>query len=141
MILCAIGIGKSLNRSVLGRDIAIEASLLARKYARNQRNFAFMGGLPSIRTWTGVWTRARSRNARPCHRQFSPPPRRGAVDAARANAERAGVGDHLDIRCSILLSRRPASRGWLFTNPVRVRLGERIDARSLCDPGRVLVTA
>lgn len=116
--------------------IAIEAALLALNLAPGkQRNFAFMGW-PNFnrRTWTGVLDRARSQERTTLPSTILASDRdAGAVDAARANAERAGVVNHLDIRCQpISALAPPASRGWLVTNPpYGVRVGDRDRLRDL----------
>ena len=57
----------------------------------------------------------------------------GAVGATRANAERAGVADDIDVREGAISSIEPRGEsGWLVTNPpYGVRVGERDKLRSL----------
>lgn len=116
--------------------IPIEAALLARNVAPGmQRTFAFMEW-PNFerRAWRGVLDRARSQQ-----RATTPAPilaadrDAGAIEAVRANAARAGVLDHLDIRCQALSDLDPpSSPGWLVTNPpYGVRVGERDRLRDL----------
>lgn len=57
----------------------------------------------------------------------------GAIKSAQANAERAGVSEHIDFRCQAVSSIQPPSgTGWVVTNPpYGLRLSEGKDLRNL----------
>ena len=123
--------------------IPIEAALMARKIAPGlRRHFAFMDW-PNFDG--GVWERQRS-EAR--EGRAESPPRilasdrdAGAIQAARANAERAGVADGIDFSCRALSAvDPPRGSGWVVTNPpYGVRLGAPEDLLKLYTRfGRVL---
>jgi putative N6-adenine-specific DNA methylase len=116
--------------------IPIEAALIARRRAPGiQRVFAFMQwpefdkALWSLlvdqakageRAQAGVAIVAADRDA-------------GGTQAARENAERAGVGEDIAITTQAISDlEAPAERGWLVTNPPwGVRVGEREKLRDL----------
>ncbi len=115
--------------------IAIEAALLARRMAPGRhRRFAFM-------QWPGfdaaVWARLCAEADG--QRVVGAPPiygfdrDAGAIEAARANAERAGVAGDLQCAClavSHLVA--PAGAGWLVTNPpYGIRVSQDRDLRNL----------
>ena len=100
--------------------LPIEAALLARNMAPGRaRHFAFMD-------WPGydaaLWARllAEAEAAR-----LGPPPRllgsdrdAGAIAAAEANAQRAGVAEAIEFtRCAVSSIAPPPGRGWVVTNP------------------------
>jgi len=116
--------------------IAIEAALLARNIAPGiNREFAFMHW-PTFDS--AVWNATLDR-ARALQRDSAPAPilaadrDQGAIDATRANAERAGTLDDIDARCQPLSALDPpATPGWLVSNPpYGVRAGERQRLRDL----------
>ncbi len=116
--------------------IPIEAALMARNIAPGmQRSFAFTQW-PSFseRTWRQVVDRAREAeqpsSTVPIHGADRD---QGAIDAARANAARAGVADHIEFKCQPLSALTPPDTpGWLVTNPpYGVRVGERDRLRNL----------
>lgn len=116
--------------------IAIEAALLALNIAPGkQRTFAFMEWPNFKRSmWSAVLARARAQERTTLPSTILASDRdAGAIDAARTNAERAGVLNHLDIRCQpVSALAPPSSRGWLVTNPpYGVRVGERDRLRAL----------
>ncbi len=116
--------------------IPIEAALLARRIAPGLgRRFAF-------EAWpefdAELWKRLR----REAGERVSPSAAvailgsdrdEGAVAAARANAERAGVGADITFRrAAISAIEPPGQAGWLVTNPpYGVRVGERLRLRDL----------
>ena len=57
----------------------------------------------------------------------------GAIKMAQANAERAGVSDHIEFKCQAVSSiTPPAGPGWVVTNPpYGVRVSEGKDLRNL----------
>jgi putative N6-adenine-specific DNA methylase len=117
--------------------IAIEAALIARHRAPGiARDFAFMqwpeydGAL-----WATVYRAARS-NERPTtgvSAIVAADRDAGGTQAARDNAERAGVGGDIEIRTQSLSElEAPADTGWLVTNPPwGVRLGDEAKLRDL----------
>lgn len=116
--------------------IAIEAALLARNIAPGiKREFAFMSW-PTFDS--AAWT-ATLDHARTLERRTAPAPiiaadrDEGAIDATRANAQRAGVLDDIDARCQPLSALDPPTTpGWLVSNPpYGVRVGERHSLRDL----------
>ncbi|MBI2710923.1 MAG: class I SAM-dependent RNA methyltransferase [Actinobacteria bacterium] len=119
--------------------IAIEAALMARRAAPGlQRGFAFQGW-PSFAP--GTWASVREA-LRGALRVDGPSPTivatdrdRAAIDATRANAERAGVAGDIEVRrssLSALVDPAPGRTGWLLTNPPwGGRLGGAGDLRDL----------
>lgn len=115
--------------------IAIEAALLARNLAPGRaRPFAFIKWPGySARIWKTLLAEAQMQQ-----RETGPPilasdRDAGAIEAARANAERAGVAADIEFtRRAVSAMAPPAGRGWVITNPpygVRVRAGH--DLRNL----------
>lgn len=114
--------------------IAIEAASIARGLAPGRRRrFAFM-------TWrdfdAASWTRLVAASEPPA----SAPPRvlasdrdAGALEAAKANAERAGVGGAIEFSCrAVSAAELPRGPGWIVTNPpYGVRVSEGRDLRAL----------
>ncbi len=124
--------------------IAIEAALLARRMAPGRRRpFAFERW-PSFEgaTWSRVKHQAEAKVL-----PAAPAPilgfdrDAGAIEASRANAERAGVAGDVTFERQALAAFAPsAPRGWLVTNPpYGIRVGERAALRDLyATLGRVL---
>jgi putative N6-adenine-specific DNA methylase len=115
--------------------IPIEAALIARNIAPGiQRSFAFQQW-PSFseKQWRQVVDRARAAEQPRNALIFGADRDQGAIDAARANAVRAGVADHIEFKCQPLSALTPpATTGWLVTNPpYGVRVGERDRLRNL----------
>jgi putative N6-adenine-specific DNA methylase len=122
--------------------IPIEAALMARRIApglagrdREPRRYAFLEW-PDFdeAAWARVVERARE--------EILPAPASvilgsdrdaGAVEAARSNAERAGVEEDVDFEVAPLSALRPPpGPGWLVTNPpYGVRVGESAPLRDL----------
>jgi putative N6-adenine-specific DNA methylase len=116
--------------------IPIEAALMARLIPPGlNRGFAFQrwAGFDT-RAWKAVLAAARERilPAAPGYILGSDRDR-GAVDAAAANASRAGVGNDIEWRCAAISAiEPPPSPGWVVTNPpYGVRVGERARLRNL----------
>jgi len=116
--------------------IAIEGALLARNIAPGiNREFAFT----KWPNFDGASWNATRDSARAVERDSASAPilaadrDEGAIDATRANAERAGVLEDIDARCQPLSALDPpATPGWLVTNPpYGVRVGERERLRDL----------
>lgn len=102
--------------------IAIEAALLARRLAPGRhRSFAFERW-PSFdpAAWRALLAEADAAALpRAPHPIVASDRDAGAVEAARANAERAGVAADVDVRHAPLSAVEPPAgdRGWLVTNP------------------------
>jgi putative N6-adenine-specific DNA methylase len=100
--------------------IAIEGALLALRMAPGRhRAFAFMDW-PDFNqeTWQGLLAEA-DRNVCPRVPIIQASDRdRGAVQAARENAARAGVADRIDFSCrAVSAVEPPPGPGWVVTNP------------------------
>jgi putative N6-adenine-specific DNA methylase len=116
--------------------IPIEAAMVARRIPPGiARNFAFERW-PGFdrRVWSTVLESARERilplsPVRLLGSDRDP----GAVHAAAANAERAGVGDDIEWRrAAISAIEPPPAPGWVVTNPpYGVRVGDRARLRDL----------
>ena len=109
--------------------IPIEGALLARRRAPGvNRGFAFMRW-PSFERgeWERRVTDARERELPGVSVPITGSDRDdGAIEAALANAERAGVGADVElVRRSVSALQRTGDNGWLLTNPpYGVRVGE-----------------
>ena len=115
--------------------IPIEAALMARRIPPGlRRHFAFM-------EWPGFdrreWTSLLSDSPEPGQEAFpeiaASDRDAGAIEAARANAERAGVADLIEFsRRAISSVAPPPKSGWIVTNPpYGVRTGSDRDLRNL----------
>jgi putative N6-adenine-specific DNA methylase len=116
--------------------IPIEAALLARRIAPGlNREFAFKQW-PEFDAdgWARIVAEAREQelSASPAPIQGSDRDA-GAVEAARTNAERAGVASDIEVgRRSLSAIAPPEGRGWLVTNPpYGARIGESGSLRDL----------
>ncbi|HEX7241297.1 MAG TPA: hypothetical protein VF263_13565 [Longimicrobiaceae bacterium] len=122
--------------------VAIEGALLARRVApglasrdREPRRFAFQEWPDfDAEVWSSVVERARGEilSAAPGPIQASDRDA-GAVEAARANAGRAGVADDVELAVRPLSAvEPPAGPGWLVSNPpYGLRVGESDALRNL----------
>jgi putative N6-adenine-specific DNA methylase len=116
--------------------IPIEAARLARRMPPGLgRDFAFQRwpGFDA-RVWSAVLSAARERIHRGAGTAILGSDRdAGAVEAAAANAERAGVGGDIEWRhAAISAVEPPRDAGWVVTNPpYGVRVGERGRLRDL----------
>jgi len=118
--------------------IPIEAALLARRMPPGlNRRFAFERW-PELESavWRELVERARERalavrgDTGSILASDRDP---GAIEAARANAERADVAENIEFRrCSISAIEPPAETGWMVTNPpYGARMGDRLRLRNL----------
>jgi putative N6-adenine-specific DNA methylase len=125
--------------------IPIEAALLARKVpAGYSRRFAFMDW-PNFdpRIWDELLAHSRKAIASDIPKIIASDRDAGAIQAAQANAERAGVADCIEFsRKAISAIDPPPGPGWVVTNPpYGVRLGKTNDLRNLyAQLGKVLRT-
>jgi len=125
--------------------IAIEAAMLARKIPPGRgRRFAFMdwpnfdGGI-----WESLMEDAEKKRSFPLPKIIASDRDAGAIRAAQANAERAGVAEWIEFSCrAVSAVEPPAGPGWVVTNPpYGVRLKTNNDLRKLyAQLGKVLRT-
>ena len=115
--------------------IAIEAALWAKKIPPGRaRHFAFMDW-PNFEAalWKSLLEENKPKAPSSSLEIFASDRDAGAIQAARANAERAGVGDDIKFSCHAISDIRPPPHpGWVVTNPpygVRVSAGR--DLRNL----------
>ena len=124
--------------------IAIEAALLARKIPPGiKRRFAFMDW-PNFdaRMWEGLVAEAKASGVSGPEIIASDRDE-GAIEAAKANAQRAGMAGGIEFSCRPISAIDPPMRpGWVVTNPpYGVRLGTNRDLRKLyAQFGKVLRT-
>ena len=116
--------------------IAIEGALMARRIAPGlRRSFGFMEWPAFDRTlWERLLDEARSLVLARAPAIIQASDRdAGAVEAATANAERAGVTDDIEVtRRALSAIEPPAGPGWLVTNPpYGARVGEHDRLRNL----------
>ncbi len=123
--------------------IAIEAALMARQIPPGRaRHFAFMDW-PSFerKTWDALLSGNPTGNQFPLPRMIASDRDAGAIRAAKANAERAGVSDCVEFSCHAVSSMDPPpGPGWVVTNPpYGLRTGSNKDLRNLyAQLGKVL---
>ncbi len=115
--------------------IAIEGALMAMRFAPGgARAFAFMDW-PGFDegTWRRVKAGARGTPVTPFPKILASDRDAGAVEAARGNAQRAGVLDRIEFSARAVSSVIvPPGPGWLVTNPpYGVRVSEGKDLRDL----------
>jgi len=123
--------------------IPIEAALMAQQiHPACKRHFAFMDWPNFDRTsWDTLFSDALSSHPTTFPRIIASDRDAGAIRAARANAERAGVGDCIEFTCrAISAIEPPPGPGWVVTNPpYGVRTKANQDLRNLyAQFGRVL---
>jgi 23S rRNA (guanine2445-N2)-methyltransferase / 23S rRNA (guanine2069-N7)-methyltransferase len=117
--------------------LVIEAAMIAARMAPNARRhyFGFFGWPGHERAvWEGVKQAALARESRPALRLRGIDADAAVLEAARANAHRAGVGELVEFSQGRLRDARPATQGtgFLATNPpYGVRLEDRDSARAL----------
>jgi putative N6-adenine-specific DNA methylase len=115
--------------------IPIEAALFARKIPPGyQRIFAFMNW-PNFNKnlWDTVHNYNHESEKRAEPRIIGSDRDAGAIRAARANAERAGISEAIEFACQAISSiEPPAGPGWVVTNPpYGKRLSSNTDLRNL----------
>jgi putative N6-adenine-specific DNA methylase len=115
--------------------IAIEGALMAMRFAPGgARKFAFeeWPGFDAD-AWRRVKAGARGTPVTPFPKILASDRDAGAIEAARANAERAGVLDRIEFSVKAVSSVTvPPGPGWLVTNPpYGVRVSEGKDLRDL----------
>ena len=115
--------------------IAIEAALMAHQIPPGlKRHFAFMDWPNFDRTsWDALLSDALPSHPTTFPRIIASDRDAGAIRAARANAERAGVGDYIEFTCrAISAIEPPPGPGWVVTNPpYGVRTKANQDLRNL----------
>ena len=116
--------------------IAIEAARFARRMAPGrERRFAFQDWPEhDADAWRSIIQEGRDRELSRAPAPIVAADRdRGAIDAARANAERAGVAGDVELKVAAISALDPmAPEGWLITNPpYGVRVGEKDQLRNL----------
>jgi putative N6-adenine-specific DNA methylase len=115
--------------------IAIEAALMARQIPPGRsRHFAFMDWPIFDRaTWNELLSESSRGHKVPLPRILASDRDAGAIRAAQANAERAGVTDCIEFSCRAVSSiEPPPDRGWVVTNPpYGVRTESNKDLRNL----------
>jgi len=115
--------------------IAIEAAMLALGLPPGRRRrFAFMdwpGFEP--RRWEALLAEVRTRPATELPPILASDRDAGAIDMARANAERAGVADCIEFACQAVSAIQPPDGpGWVVTNPpYGLRVSANKDLRNL----------
>ena len=115
--------------------IPIEAALLAKKIPPGRdRRFAFMSW-PNfdMEMWDALLRDTKDIRMSPFPRLIASDRDAGAIRAAQANAERAGVADCIDFTCrSLSAIEPPPAPGWVVTNPpYGVRVSTQKDLRNL----------
>ncbi len=107
--------------------IAIEATLMARKVPPgSSRPFTFMNWPNFDRSlWESIREEGKKKEKDYRLKIMASDRDRGAIQAARANAERAGVADDIEFSCGAVSAiEPPKGPGWIVTNPpygVRLR--------------------
>jgi putative N6-adenine-specific DNA methylase len=115
--------------------LPIEAALLAQNLAPGRaRRFAFMDWPDYDATlWARLLADAESQRLALAPRLWASDRDAGAIAAAQANAERAGVAGSIEFtRCAVSAITPPPGPGWIVTNPpYGVRVSENHDLRNL----------
>ncbi|MEW5868859.1 MAG: class I SAM-dependent RNA methyltransferase [Chloroflexota bacterium] len=99
----------------------------------SKRRFAFMEW-PAFdsRLWSDLLAENRMPPAGQSVRMITSDRDAGAVEMAKANAERAGVGDCIEFSCRAVSAIEPGERGWIVTNPpYGLRVSADKDVRNL----------
>lgn len=106
--------------------IPIEAALMARKIPPGRvRHFAFMNW-PSfdLDLWESLLAESQGQALMDFPKIQASDRDAGAIRVAQANAERAGVAEHIEFTCRAVSAIEPVGTGWVVTNPpygLRVR--------------------
>ena len=115
--------------------IPIEAALLSRGIAPgSKRDFAFMKWrIYDEDLWQTLLQQAKARETSPTARIQGSDRDAGAINAANANAERAGVAADIQFSCIPFSAIEPPSEtGWIVANPpYGVRTGPKKELRNL----------
>jgi putative N6-adenine-specific DNA methylase len=115
--------------------IPIEAALIARNIAPGlKRRFAFMDWPRFDRAaWQNLLTQANEAILPTAPASIQGSDRdAGAIEASRANAERAGVLDDIEFTRRAVSAIEPIGRGWIVTNPpYGQRVSDDKDVRNL----------
>jgi putative N6-adenine-specific DNA methylase len=139
------GISPLLDPFCGSGTIPIEAALLARRVPPGYtRRFAFMDW-PDFdsKFWNKLLAKAGKSIVSAVPKIIASDRDAGAIQAAQANAERAGVADCIQFSCKAISAIDPPSGpGWVVTNPpYGVRLRKTNDLRNLyAQLGKVLRT-
>ena len=136
VLACGWDVSRPLLDPLCGSGtIAIEAVLLARRIAPGRHRRFAAEAWPSVPP--SVWAVARA-DAKSLERPSDTPIAgsdrdAGAIAAAQANADRAGVGGGVEFtRATISSLAQDDGEGWLITNPpYGARIGERTGLRDL----------
>jgi putative N6-adenine-specific DNA methylase len=115
--------------------IPIEAALLARETPPGiARRFAFMDWpIFDARGWEELKAAAGQQAGGAAPRIIASDRDKGAIRAAQANAERAGVADRIEFSCrAVSAIEPPPGPGWVVSNPpYGIRLAQSGDLRNL----------
>ncbi|HSQ26711.1 MAG TPA: class I SAM-dependent RNA methyltransferase [Anaerolineales bacterium] len=114
--------------------IPIEAALLARNIpAGLNRTFAFMNWQDfDSQLWRTILKEARQAVRTDCPPILASDRDAGAIEMAKANAERAGVLANIEFSCRAVSAIEPKSKGWVVTNPpYGLRVSSSKDLRNL----------
>ena len=116
-------------------SIAIEAALLARGLPPGRsRRFAFMDWPGYDRKlWEAIRAEVQTRPANELPPIQASDRDAGAIEMARANAERAGVAEFIEFSCQAVSAiQPPEGPGWVVTNPpYGLRVSANRDLRNL----------
>jgi len=114
--------------------IPIEAALMASNIPPGcKRRFAFMSwpGFDAS-LWGSLLDEADGQRTADLPRIYASDRDAGAIEIARANAARAGVGDAVEFVCQSVSALSPAGSGWVVTNPpYGMRVSVNKDLRNL----------
>jgi putative N6-adenine-specific DNA methylase len=114
--------------------IPIEAALMSRFIPPGgSRRFAFMDwpGFDHL-LWESVLAESKTKVRNQSAAIGASDRDAGAINMARANAERAGVAEYIDFSCRAISAIEPSGIGWVVTNPpYGIRVSSNKDLRNL----------
>jgi putative N6-adenine-specific DNA methylase len=114
--------------------IPIEAALMARRLPPGAvRHFAFMDW-PSfdLSLWESLLAESQGHLRTDLPKIQASDRDAGAIQMAQANAERAGVSEHIEFTCRAVSAVEPVGTGWVVTNPpYGLRVSSSHDLRNL----------